>query len=443
MIDEEPVGSVLSGDSGARESIIGEDEFQQLLTERLLDFSHHVALRKAEPGKWSKRFCNLLTEKAHELEAFLDDFEARHNRRFSFLVELVASVRGFGTMAHTLRHLKMRFPKYRIRFTADETESFQHHLQLISDFVGESLRHLLAAMAQEFDALGIDHERDSLPQPVPDEPIRRHLPHDVGEEFDSDQGRIAAILSRFLTIVDQAKRVDQIRPRDELKALEEFVDRHYDETKARAFEGQVHNLQSAYDTHIKSTSVEAEHQCLRELRGHVSLALHLLEISTLLVHFYERHENDIQHRPTSQKISELVDREKVLWHATHFCLVRAADLLVRARPIAAELVPQLVVQEEIEVTIPDGGMLHARPLSLIVRIVQQYGTAVEMIIGDERETATSIMGLIMFVGKHPDVRTVKFSGDARPLADLKQLFEAGLGEGGLDTLPVQLDYLLR
>ena len=38
-------------------------------------------------------------------------------------------------------------------------------------------------------------------------------------------------------------------------------------------------------------------------------------------------------------------------------------------------------------------------------------------------------------------RTVTFQGDARPIADLQCLIEAGAGEQGLDELPASLAYL--
>jgi hypothetical protein len=34
-----------------------------------------------------------------------------------------------------------------------------------------------------------------------------------------------------------------------------------------------------------------------------------------------------------------------------------------------------------------------------------------------------------------------FTGDERPLADIQLLFEAGLGEEGLESLPNELEYL--
>ena len=86
-------------------------------------------------------------------------------------------------------------------------------------------------------------------------------------------------------------------------------------------------------------------------------------------------------------------------------------------------------------------MLHARPLSLIVSIVRHHGTAVDLVIDGESSVANSIMGLILFVGRHTGAQEVRFRGDRRPLEDLRLLFEHGLGENGMDHFPEQLWYL--
>ena len=45
------------------------------------------------------------------------------------------------------------------------------------------------------------------------------------------------------------------------------------------------------------------------------------------------------------------------------------------------------------------------------------------------------------VGSHAEARRFVFRGDVNPLRDLRTLFDAGLGERGVDTLPESLAYL--
>ena len=137
----------------------------------------------------------------------------------------------------------------------------------------------------------------------------------------------------------------------------------------------------------------------------------------------------------------MIDRSEVMRQAVFFCLYQASRILLEIRAKVTELLKSFTEREELELTIPDGGILHARPLSLIVSVVRHHGTAVDMEIEGDETSANSIMGLIMLAGRHPGVRTVAFRGDRRPLHDLRLLFEHGLGEQGTDGFPGELHYL--
>ena len=91
---------------------------------------------------------------------------------------------------------------------------------------------------------------------------------------------------------------------------------------------------------------------------------------------------------------------------------------------------------------PDGVVLHARPVSLIARIVDHYGTPVQMSIGNTTCYAGSILQVLMAAGQNPTARQVTFEGDSVPLEDLCTLFSHGLGENDA-PLPKRLGYLAR
>ena len=86
--------------------------------------------------------------------------------------------------------------------------------------------------------------------------------------------------------------------------------------------------------------------------------------------------------------------------------------------------------------------LHARPVSLIARIVDHYGTPVQMTIGDTTCYAGSILQVLMAIGSNTDAREVTFEGDSKPLEDLRVLFDCGMGETET-PLPKELAYLVR
>ena len=213
------------------------------------------------------------------------------------------------------------------------------------------------------------------------------------------------------------------------------------EERARVFEATVHNLQSAYDTYIKGTVLEAKDHRLPSLRGHASAAFHLLEGVTMLVHFVERHESGIGEACASSRISELVDRARVREMTLNVLLYWAAEFMSLGRSLAEELLPAYTNVQDLVVDIDESVVLHARPASLIVGIVQRYGTPVEMQVGDTLCDASSILELMIAVGSNSTARRFVFRGDENPLRDIRLLFEHGLGEGGLSGLPEALGYL--
>ena len=165
----------------------------------------------------------------------------------------------------------------------------------------------------------------------------------------------------------------------------------------------------------------------------------LLEVVNGLGHFYERHEGEVT--ASKRVIEGIVPPDELLDQMVHFALRWAADAIVTAEPLVRELLPQFTQQRSIELSLPDGIHLHARPLNLIVRVVRKHGKPVELLVGDEAVSANSLMSLILIVGRHPQRRRYTFRGDQAPLDHLQRLFASGLGEWGIDKLPPELAYL--
>jgi phosphotransferase system HPr-like phosphotransfer protein len=88
-------------------------------------------------------------------------------------------------------------------------------------------------------------------------------------------------------------------------------------------------------------------------------------------------------------------------------------------------------------------VLHARPISLLVSIINHYATPVEFEVAGETCNAGSILEMMIAVGSKSEEKQFRFRGDEHPLRDIALLFHHGLGEGGVDTLPPELGYLAR
>ncbi|MEW6745400.1 MAG: HPr family phosphocarrier protein [Planctomycetota bacterium] len=429
-------------DEGSLEELVSETEFLALLRGRAVPLLRHVrGLQRPEDAAWSKSELSHLNELAHDLESFLDDFGARSNKAFFHFTELVASIRGFASVTHTLRHIRTRFRRYRVDFSDRELEEFQLESAATAGFLTRSLDNLFKALIEEARSLRLDVPGpSSVPDSVLDD-VRHHLPHDIDVEGALDEdAAVSQLATKYLAARDafEPMRVERAIPSN---AIRSWVAARLDESKVREVEAHVHGTQARYDTIIKNTAVENE--TLTRLRGHISVALHLLEMVTGLIHFYERHESDIRWEAAKERMARIVDRREVLERTVNFCLRFATTAFDHGKKVAEGVLAQFSQIQELRIPLPKGTSLHARPLSLLVRIVNHYGTAVEMRLGEERCNAGSIMQMIRLAGKNPSTGEVVFVGDARTLADVRLLFDHGLGEGsgGVNGLPEGLAYL--
>ena len=95
----------------------------------------------------------------------------------------------------------------------------------------------------------------------------------------------------------------------------------------------------------------------------------------------------------------------------------------------------------LEIGTPESVTLHARPAALIVGIVQRHGEPVEVEVAGRKYDAASILELMLAAGSHASNPTFLFRGPKRVLDHIRLLFESGLGQEGLETLPSELSYL--
>ncbi|MBN2492603.1 MAG: HPr family phosphocarrier protein [Planctomycetes bacterium] len=424
--------------------IIQEKDFLPILEANVQGFILSCnAFLEHKIDKINKRVIGFLNEESELLVSFLDDYEARNNRLFSYFSELVASVRNLISVCYLQRHILRRYFRYHLdddvaqvaQFHLSSGESFEFLISSVKDLVREIIR-------EARDELGIKlhddaENRHNLPDPLP----KSTLPHNVGQDTI---GNLEQPIVEIATVYLQAARdvlsigsVDGESP-DTIRA---FVIQNLPEARVRNLEAVVHGLQSKYDTYVKNTRIEQSDSTLLKLRGHISMALHLLEYSTGLVHFYERHENDVRSVEAKRRISRIVDKNKILRLIVNYGYRFARGYIERGQQYADKLLEEYSRIIKLELPMPEGIYLHARPVSLIVSIVQHHGTQVQMEIEGEKVDANSIIQVLMVSGNNSRTRTVTFYGDEKPLNDLRDLFAARLGEDGLDSLPGSLGYL--
>ncbi|MFT5464196.1 MAG: phosphotransferase system HPr-like phosphotransfer protein [Planctomycetota bacterium] len=427
------------------QKVVPEHQFVELLQNHAESFFLlSNALTREQAGRWNKRHFLSLISETDKLEPFLDDYGARYNRTYANFTVLVASVRWFGKAGYSLAHHLGRLASYGAGQSLGDEDALDalKAAHQASVFTQDVATRLLAEIAEEARALGLKIPQDSMPDShFPPVSVRVQLPRNVGQfEPQNEQQKIVEVASKYLQTCEMLNEMG-VRDINDPGERASFLDRWCTEEKARVYQATVHNLQSAYDTHVRNTVLESEDARLPRLRGHCSAALHLLEAVTHLTHFIERHDADDRSEESKDRIHRLVDRESVQNVILNNLLVWANRYLQAGAQAAGELLPAYTNVTVLNVSLPPDVSLHARPVALIVSIVAHYGMPIEMEVGGQVESAASILKLLMLVGANPDEQQFVFRGAEEVLRDIELLFESGLGERGLDTLPIELDYL--
>jgi phosphotransferase system HPr-like phosphotransfer protein len=427
------------------EQVVAEREFLPVLqVHSEVFFRLANTLLASTSGAWTKKHYFQLINECEALESFLDDYGARYNRTYCILTELVASTRWFALAGYSISHMQSRIDSYGIQASLGATEAAANRsaAETAARFLRRSAGALVDALVAEARRLRVALTSEAFPEenflPVIS---RRRLPRNVNEEELSDERqKIAEVASKYLQACDLMRGLG-VRVVADAEERRRYLRDACSEERARVYEATVHNLQSTYDTYIKNTVIESQDRRLPQLRGLASASLHLLEAVTYLTHFYERHEADIRSESTRKKIAGLVDRDDVQDLILNNLLLRACTLLEAGRRLAEALLPEYTNAQELVVELAGDLVLHARPAALIVGIVNHFGTPVEMEVAGARCNAASILELLVTVGSHPDEKRFVFRGDAAPLTDISLLFRYGLGERGIENLPVELSYL--
>jgi hypothetical protein len=422
------------------------EDFRQVLAKQAQELGQLAnGLIESTVEEWTQRQLVQLHRSATEIETVLDDHGAKRNSVFFRPREVVAIVRWLAAGLSSLVHVYGRLPSYQLADREWTERELAPQVRGAALRLGGVLQNALQGLRREWLRAevawpdGVIHVNTLGPLAGRIQlPIDRLEPEDAGDDAGGPQG--PRLANRFLTLTRSwsSEAGQAIYDIEELRA---FMANYCTEEIARRYEARVHNLQSSYDTRIAGTAEEERSPELGILRGTASQVLHLLETVTCLTHLYERH--DIYERAGESRalFDELVPEELLLKTVVNDGVVAAYACLKRAQSVAESILKQLSVSSELSVELPEGVVMHARPLSLIVGIVQKHGTPVELEVAGKKCTAASMMSMLVLVGTHSEERAYKFYGDPRPLADLKLLFEHQLGEEGCHTFPDQIAYL--
>lgn len=433
-------------DAGPRRRWIGEGAFRQPLMEAAEGFLRALsALQARPPETWTEAWLSEVSQQAEELERFLDAHGARRNKTFYPIRKSVACLLWLSQATSCLAHLRGRLGVYPTACPSWTEETLPHQLDRTVHGLGMEMVKVTQALKKYWVASDLEWPTfthgQGREEPPPLQILSANRAEAVDAEDQDDTSPGARLATRFLRFLNAWTEEVQSRIQGTANRIR-FVEENCRERTTRSFQVRAHNWQSDYDSLVRGSKEEQAHPGLEQLRGSMSQALHLLEANTALSHLFERHRPGLPKEMGPQE-SNFLEGEAFLGLWIEGCVVPAYRSLQGAREAAEEVLSSLTQRTSVLLDMPSGVQFHARPLSLVVQVVQHHGLPVQMEMEGESVTADSLIQLLLIAGKNPESTSFRFIGDARPLADLEDLVAARFGEDGVESLPSSLNYLKK
>ncbi len=425
--------------------IISEDEFLHIVQEpsRLFFEISDIFCDKLENKKEiTRKFYSSLIQETEYLESVLDEYGARENKMWSFFAEYVASIRNLTIAAFYVKHILDRYPYYNLGESEEDSRVFHEVAYKILNFLNISINDLRVEVVKtgQLNGLKILKGPFSLNEFSEIEANKR-LPKTILEdEVKGEQERVIDLCQKYRKV---AKMVNEIRfeNKENFESFRHIIPSKVDEKLVRMFKELVHSVQSEYDTYVKNTRMEQSVEKLKNMRGYISMPLHLLEVVLWLCHFYERHEDDIRPGECKQQISKLVNKDVLLSHIFNFGFYYSKFYLQKGDKIIKEILNGIVEIVRAEVPVPHPLGFHARPSTYLSLIARHHEGELYMIIEDEKYNAKSVMSLLQAGGILADkgYANVTLEGTRQVINDVKILAQNNYCEEG--EFPRTLSYL--
>lgn len=399
------------------------------------------------PHSFTKKLYSKLVGTSQVLEDFLDFHGAKNNKDWYFYRELTAAVRHLSLGGYSQKHILNRL----IFYDLPDNAEFREAGDKTAMFLNQTLAKLAPVILAEASRLGIPVPDDPAgPEDFPGITTSEMLANTIDDESKHTQKeRIVTIASEFLSIAGHFDQLGFYEPCSQ-EEISQLVPSKVNEVEIRRFEMVVHNLQSSFDTYVIHGGFRFADRKLKELRSYFSVVFHLMQSMGRLLHFYERHLHEAGYKniykQVRDKLTQIIDPHRLLDHTVNYALFYACHYLSAGKDVAHEILNENIERDRIKVGIPVKLGFHSRPSLLVAKVVQHYGGQVELVVGDDRFDASSVLDIQWAGGKiqKENISEVIFEGDLRALNDIEILAGVNYGEDTMGKgvpLPKELKYL--
>ena len=326
---------------------------------------------------------------ASRLEEILDHYNAKNNLKWKPFRENIASVKLFTDVSYITLHLKSTSPQYKL---LSGIETFLSDTDEVLEEFSASLYRIFIELIKTVEAIGLTQNTgvDRRLFRTVDYPEGRLASDLKKSKIDKPEQVIVNLATSYLNLASESVLLKQVNNlhSDDYRSL---VPNIISENSIRVLECKFHNLQSLYDTYISYTDIENTDDDLKLIRGHASIVYHLLEAATSIIHYYERH---MMHLAEDNQIDSMpISTDKILDILVNYYLNYAQQFLTSGKTLCKEVIKKYAEEGLIDVDVPVYRGFHVRPSTLVSKIIQHYGSDVNLIIGEEKFDASSPMNL--------------------------------------------------
>lgn len=429
------------------QQVLGFVEKANLFSQEFLKLCIYLCESETVRETFTKKLYAQMVSSSKLLEDFLDLHGAKNNSEWYFYRELVSSVRNLAEASYSQKHIYISLPFYHLA----DTDRIEEAGYVTHKFLVSSLRNICSKALKEASRLDISMPAERLVwDDFPGISSDNHLEANIDDEnLKEEQKHVVKITTEFLHISTEFE-MHSFYQHYSPQEIGKIVPGCFNEEEVRRFEMAIHSLQSSFDTYVNRTGLQLRKLKLKNLRGYISVVLHLLELTRRLLHYYERHLYEVGYKSVCIKVRDELARavspEKVLDCIVNYGLYYVSRLLASGREFAQELLDENIERGTIVASIPQKMGFHARPSLLVAKIVQHFGGQVELCVGYDRFDARSVLDLQWAGGKiqKDDIQEVVFQGDMRALKDIRILASVNYGEDSMGkgiSLPKELFYL--
>ncbi len=339
--------------------------------------------------KTGRYFLNYLGREAHELETILDDAEVFTNELY-ILRELLAGIRWFCWAAIALEEgIIDRYETRGLQDTPAEKKDLLSDAEKSCEYLYQAIYNLCHETIQIVTGYHTScPEKSNINSYIKFQGRQLLEKNRTRVSVDTQRDAVEMLTTEFINNAEYLEHVYQ-RLVSKKRAINELEIN-------QALNG-FHSLQSFYDTHLYDTVLEQKYSDFWRLRGYIAMSLRLCVIAKDLSHFYERHLLTTRDPEVRQKLSELVQEERLVSVILDFALKQAVHYAQGGARLSLSLLARCTGKTRRVIKLPIGvDGIHARPLTWIHKASQQYGK-VTFEVGGEKFEADSMLSLLTMV----------------------------------------------